>query len=64
MHPCIICLAGGGDPWNGGICDTCLPSLRPYRSRRRVRFEISVYSIMGDAWLALLNGDEDWVDSP
>jgi hypothetical protein len=43
MHPCIMCLAGEGDPWNGGICAGCLPPLKPYRARRRVRFEMRVY---------------------
>jgi hypothetical protein len=43
MHPCIMCLTGEGDPWNGGICHDCLPPLRPYKARRRVRFEMRVY---------------------
>ena len=43
MHPCIICLTGEASSWNGGICNDCLPPLRPYKSRRRVRIEISVY---------------------
>jgi hypothetical protein len=42
-----MCLQPGGDPWNGGICATCLPPLKPYKARRRVRCEIIVYTVKG-----------------
>jgi hypothetical protein len=44
MHPCIICLKKGGDPWNGGICHGCLTPLRPYKSRRRVPLKVHSYT--------------------
>jgi hypothetical protein len=48
MHSCIMCLRGGGDPWNGGICHICLPPLKPYKSRRRAPLKIGVYTIPYD----------------
>jgi hypothetical protein len=48
MHPCIICLNDGGDPWNGGICCTCLTPLKPYKSRRRVKLKLKVHTVEVD----------------
>ena len=43
---CIMCMEEEASPWNGGICDICLPPLRPYKARRRVYFQITdVYTI-------------------
>lgn len=44
MHPCIICLTGEGDPWNGGICHQCLTPLKPYKSRRRAPLKVRSHS--------------------
>lgn len=47
--PCIMCMREEADPWNGGICDTCLPPLKPYKARRRAPFKITaVYTITLD----------------
>lgn len=41
-----MCMTNEADPWNGGICDECLPPLKPYKARRRVPFEIvRVYTV-------------------
>jgi hypothetical protein len=40
-----MCLSGWGDPWNGGICHSCLPPLRPYKSRRRARLGVHVKEV-------------------
>jgi hypothetical protein len=46
---CIMCMREEADPWNGGICDTCLPPLKPYKARRRAPFKITaVYTITLD----------------
>jgi len=45
MPQCIRCLGPDGDPWNGGFCDWCLPQLKPFKARRRVRCEIETYVV-------------------